>query len=222
MTSRLPLGTYPSDTGSAIWNTRKINKYKSAGKTQFFTIPLRVHRGKVNGIDVRPDTLGRCVTIPKGSLCLNLETPLPTAFLKVVSTEKLMGSNNKVVKINLADIANGGKFYLFEQTTAFNMTTERIKCSVRLAAIPAVIARVGTAIAKSDSLSEFFSHFFKSVPGHYELIILASTMIALLPESRCKVGIQSPDMPSDNFLVFDVHEVGYHLMNLMLMGKFDK
>ena len=220
MTSRLPLGGYPSDTGSAIWNTRKIKKFQS-GKTQFFTIPLRVHRGKVDGIDVRPDTLGRCVTIPKGSLCLNLSTPVPTAFLKVVSTEKTMGSN-KVVKINLADIANGGKFYLLEQTTAFNMTTERIKCSVRVAAVPAVIARVGTAIANADSLSEFFSHFFKSIPGQYELIMLVSTMIALLPESRCKVGIQSPDMPSHNFLVFDVHEVGYHLMNLMLMGKFDK
>ena len=223
MNQEYPLGesAYPHDLVERFTKKRKLKRYQHRGQPQFLTLPARVHRGKINGEELRPEIFGRCVKLQKSTLQVSLAPKGASAFLEAVSTQKSEGAH-KIANMDLAFLANhGGKMYLFNQTNAVNITTQRIRSAVRGGAVTSLSARFVKTIANVDSFSEFFQEFFQSIPGSHEMVIFASTMIALLPDSRCKVGIQADDDPFNNFVVFDIHEIGYHLINLLIVEKFN-
>ena len=219
---RLGDSAYPHDIIERFTKRRKLKRYQHRGKPEFLILPARVHRGKINGVPLRSEVFGPCVKLPKSTLHVSLAPKGASVCLEVVSTEKSEDLNT-IVKMDLAFLANGGgKMYLFDQTNAVNITTQRIRSTVRAGAVTSLSTRFLTSIADADSLSGFFQEVFQPIPGSHEIVLLASTMIALLPESRCKVGIQVHDDPLNNFVVFDLHEIGYHLINLLIVERFNK
>ena len=223
MNPEYPLGesAYPHDFVERFTKKRRLKRYQHRGHPQLLTLPVRVHRGKVNGEELRPEVFGRCVKLQKSTLQVSLIPKGASAFLEVVLTQKSQGVH-KIANMDLAFLSNhGGQMYLFDQTNAVNITTQRIRSVVRAGAVTSLSTRFVKTIANVDSFGEFFQEFFQSIPGSYEIVMLASTMMALLPESRCKVGIQAHDDPLNNFVVFDVHEIGYHLINLLIVERFN-
>ena len=155
---------------------------------------------------------------PKGILHFEItnKMKLKNAFFESESTQKTSRGETITGKIPLSVFANGRRFIL-GQGTYLDVTPRKIRRSLALGGSASSAMRLPDAARALLENGEWAwgdaFEVLSQAPGVSEVMMLFTVAGACLPHNRIRFGLDNKD---GLYLVGDVNEYGYHLMDNFL------